>query len=77
MALLTVRQVTFANHEGMDEGVAVRKVEASSPIDSVANGPAFHCRCTINQIGTAFPLLPVSWCRGAAFLAWSFECSLW
>ena len=30
----SLRQVTFADHEGMDEGVAVRKVEASSPIDS-------------------------------------------
>ena len=27
-------QVTFADHEGMDEGVTVHKVEASSPIDS-------------------------------------------
>ena len=29
----SLRQVAFADHEGMDEGVAVRKVEASSPID--------------------------------------------
>ena len=30
----SLRQVTFADHEGMDEGVAIRKVEASSLIDS-------------------------------------------
>ena len=30
----SLRQVTFADHEGMDEGVTVHKVEASAQIDS-------------------------------------------
>ena len=32
-ASISLRQVTFADHEGMDEGVAVREVESLSPID--------------------------------------------